>query len=191
MLKKNVIVLGSNKTGKSTLSKIISEEHGCEIQNTKNILKSLSKVYPTDSSVGYQSFETEFLIDYINRLSSGPDFIMSKKNVIEINTTNVDEILSNIDMDRNSIIGLSYGEISVDELFKNIKSTEGEFDLTHFLSDETLKNMITEYLEKDKELVKIYEKHNIKNFVTSNDRENVLENINEILSSKPNMLVLK
>ena len=191
MLKKNVIVLGSNKTGKSTLSKIISEKHGCEIQNTKNILKSLSKVYPTDSSVGYQSFETEFLIDYINRLSSGPDFIMSKKNVIEINTTNVDEILSNIDMERNSIIGLSYGEISVDELFKNIKSTEGEFDLTHFLSDETLKNMITEYLEKDKELVKIYEKHNIKNFVTSNDRENVLENINEILSSKPNMLVLK
>ena len=94
-------------------------------------------------------------------------------------------------MERNSIIGLSYGEISVDELFKNIKSTEGEFDLTHFLSDETLKNMITEYLEKDKELVKIYEKHNIKNFVTSNDRENVLENINEILSSKPNMLVLK
>ena len=82
MLKKNVIVLGSNKTGKSTLSKIISEEHGCEIQNTKNILKSLSKVYPTGSSVGYQSFETEFLIDYINRLSSGPDFIMSKKNVI-------------------------------------------------------------------------------------------------------------
>lgn len=191
MLKKNVIIFGPGKTGKTTLARKINETYGCEIQSTKNILESLERTYPSDSAISYSEFETKFLVDYIKRLSSGPDFILSNKNVVEINTTNIAEILSLVDLDRNMIIGLSHGEVTPDELYGNIRKNEGDLDLTHFMPDESLKVMTKGYLLDDKKLSKLYENNNIKTFITSNDRDNVLNEINKVLGTTPNTLRLK
>lgn len=191
MLQKNIVIFGSGKTGKSMLSKTISEKHDCFIHDTKNILKSIKKTFPNDSEITYDKFETAFLVEYIHRLSSGPDFIVSNKNVVEICTNNIKEIIDKIDYERNIVIGLTHGNINEEQLLKNIKTNESDLDITHFLSIDTLKTMVKEYLDADKNMIKIFNSNDIKCFDTSGDRSIIFENINNEIVNNPNSLILK
>lgn len=191
MLKKNVVILGSRKTGKTTLSKKINEEHLCAIQNTENIINALRTVYPNDSEVTYKEFINNFLINYINRLSSGPDFYVSEKNVIEINSNKIDSLIDNIDFDRNIVIGLVHGNLEIDKYIENVKNTQGEYDLTRFMNEETLKKHLQDDLDNNERLTKVFEEKGIKYFDTSVDREEVLKEISNLVKENPNTLKLK
>lgn len=191
MLHKNVIVFGSGKTGKSQLSRVLQEKLDCNTQETKNMLKSISKVFPSDSEMTCEEFETKYLIEYIRRLSSGPDFFANKKNIIEINTSNIDEIIQNIDYERNVVVGLIHGDITPDDLFKNIKSNETDLDITHYLTDESLKTMINDYLFDDKTITECFNSNNLKCFETSGNREEVFDEISNEILNNSNSLVLK
>ena len=172
---KNILIIGSSLSGKSTLARQISEKYNYNIINLDNIIKSFKEIIPSD--LDSDELETKFLINYIERLSSDQSFFNGKKFVIEGNLNNVDKIIEKLDPEKNCIIGLVYDNLTDEQFFKNIKEHESSTDWTHYYPDNSLKSRIKEFLDNNKKLSALISNYDINIYDVSKIREEIFNSI--------------
>lgn len=150
---KNILILGSNKSGKTTFARKISDTYGYSIINLDNIISTFEETFPKEENDdSYEMDISNFIINYIKRLCSDKNFYGGKKYVIEGNIQNVEHILSNIDHDEILVLGLTYENISNNQLLSDIRENDEKTDWTYYLSNEILAITVIDFLQKDKML---------------------------------------
>ena len=179
---KNVLIIGSARAGKTTLSRMINDKYKYSIINLDDIVSAFEE-YPElgikhdgDEIECAQNF-SKFLVRYLNELASGPNFYSGNKFVIEGTHIDFEKVINKIDKEKYLIIGLTYNTITPTDFYNKIKENDTEDDWTYYLKDEELKGDIEYFIKRNKFFNDKFKKYNILTFDTSYDRENILNNI--------------
>lgn len=171
---KNILIIGSSLSGKTTLAQKISEKYNYNIINLDNIIKSFKETISKIENVNYDELENIFLIDYIERLSSDQSFFNGEKFVIEGNINNLDKIINKLDKEKISVIGLVYDNLTEEQFFKDIKKHESSTDWTHYLPDNSLKGRLSNFITNNKKISNILFELDINVYDVSQIREEIL-----------------
>lgn len=176
---KNILIIGSGRTGKTTLSKMIHKKYGYSINSLDDVITALGSIpefkinYKTDDKI-VSKVMAPFTIKFIEELSEGNKFYDGCKTVIEGTDIDIDLVYPNINLDKTLVIGLTYNDIDEDKLYQNIKKYDTEDDWTYWCNDKELKEYCKKFIERNKYFKEKLEQYNILSFDTSFNREKVL-----------------
>ena len=179
---KNILIIGSGRTGKTTLSKMIHKKYGYSINSLDDVITALGSIpefkinYKTDDKI-VSKVMAPFVIKFIEELSEGNKFYDGCKTVIEGTDIDIDLVYPNINLDKTLVIGLTYNDIDEDKLYQNIKKYDTEDDWTYWCNDKELKEYCKKFIERNKYFKEKLEQYNILSVDTSFNREKVLEEV--------------
>lgn len=187
---KNILILGSSRTGKTTLSRLINKTYGYSIVNLDDIVSVFEKFFP-DLHINHNSDENvcatnfaDFLTNYLEELSNGPNFYNGNKFVIEGTHIDFSKLLDKLDKSKYYILGLVYNNISSTELYTKIKEHDTEDDWTYYLNDDILKKDVDYFLKRNQFFYQEFKKYDIETFDISIDRDKVLNEIVYIVEDR-------
>lgn len=183
---KNILIIGAARSGKTTLAKKFVKEKGYSMISLDNIISGLS-AYP-ELNIHYDGDENDtatrlvpFLIKFFTELSEGNAFYDGIKFVIEGTHIDFEKLIpvlrSDKFKDKYDIIGLTYNNITSDELYNNMKTYDTEDDWTYWCSDEELRGNAEYFIERNKFFNEKFKEYNITSYDTSVEREEVLNKI--------------
>lgn len=183
---KNILIIGAARSGKTTLAKKFVKEKGYSMISLDNIISGLS-AYP-ELQIHHDGDENDtasglvpFLEKFFTELSEGNTFYDGIKFVIEgthIDFEKLIPVLRNDKLkDKYEIIGLTYNDISSDDLYNNMKKYDTEDDWTYWCSDEELRGNSTYFVERNKFFNDKFREYGIISYDTSFNREDVLNKI--------------
>ena len=132
---KNMLIVGANKSGKTTLANLIGEKYDCNIINLDNIIQAFEETFPKDDSDNYAEFESNFLINYINKILDKKSFYSGRKVILEGNVPYLERIITNVDTEKLAIIGLTYNNIELDKFVRDIKDYATSLDVYRYYSE--------------------------------------------------------
>ena len=179
---KNILIIGSGRTGKTTLSKMIHKKYGYSINSLDDVITALGSIpefkinYKTDDKI-VSKVMAPFVIKFIEELSEGNKFYDGCKTVIEGTDIDIDLVYPNINLDKTLVIGLTYNDIDEDKLYQNIKKYDTEDDWTYWCNDKELKEYCKKFIERNKYFKEKLEQYNILSVDTSFNREKVLQEV--------------
>ncbi len=191
-MKKNILIIGASRTGKTTLSQRLHKTLGYNIINLDNIICGIEDAFPKlGIKHDYNDRKTAtrfapFLNKYLKELSEGPAFYNDNQYVIEGVYIDFEKVLPNIDKEKYEIIGLTYNDITSEKLFEDIKSNDTEDDWTYYVNDNELKEDANYFIECNKYFDQKFKEHNIKTYDVSIDRNNVFEKVVEDMRKEQN-----
>ena len=189
---KNILIIGAGRSGKTTLAKKLNKEKGYNLISIDNIVSGL-EAYPElnishdgDAVITAKNLGP-FLIKYFTELSEGSAFYDGVKTVIEGTHIDFESLMPFLQSEEYSrkyeIIGLTYNNITEEELYNYIKKYDTIDDWTYWCSEEELKNSVKNFILKNKCFDEKFKQYNIKSFDTSFDRDKVLNDIVSNLES--------
>ena len=157
---KNILIVGSPRVGKTTLAKKISNELGFIYISLDNIFESIEKLecwpYPKYSEASDISKElSTFVINYINNLDKDNHYVLEGAYI------DIERIYSKLD--NVKIIGLTYNELSCEELFNNIKKYDHDSWISRF-SDSEILDKCDCFIKRNDYYNKSFKKLNIKSY---------------------------
>ena len=177
---KNILIIGPARAGKTTLSRKLNEQLKYSIVNLDNIISALELAYP-ELEIKHDALDVvvasnfaSFIINYLKELSEG-NFYYENKFVIEGTHIDFEKLIPNIDKEKYMIIGLTYNNITNEELFRNIKDNDTEDDWTYYLSDEELKGNVDYFIERNNFFDEQFKKYDIKTYDVSTDRKKIFD----------------
>lgn len=192
---KNILIIGAARSGKTTLAKKIAKEKGYSLISVDDIVSGL-EVYPElqirhdGDAVDTAKRLAPFLIKYLTELSEGSTFYDGIKSVIEGTHIDFEQLMpflqSNNYKEKYEIIGLTFNDITEQQLYDYIKKYDTEDDWTYWCNDEELKGNVRYFIDRNKYFNKMFKKYKIKTFDTSYDREKVLNSIIDNLDDLEN-----
>lgn len=185
-MKKNILIIGAARSGKTTLAKMFVKEKGYSLISIDNIVSGF-EAYP-DLKIHHDGNDIEtsknlapFLKRLFIELSEGSAFYDDIKFVIEGTHIDfeylMDFLKSDEYKDKYEIIGLTYNTLNEDVMFDNIKEHDTEDDWTYWCTDEELKGNVRYFVEKNKFFNDKFKEYNIKSYDTSDNRDDVLRKI--------------
>lgn len=174
---KNIIILGAARAGKTTLAQMIHKKYNYSIISIDSFVSALHDNFP---SLGIAHSNTEekfkllppFVFSYMKKITNeypNEKFILEGWHVYP---NEISKLFYNKDV---KIICLGYTKISCEEFFRMIRKSEKENSYTKKMTDEKIKELISNHIEYSKILKKQCEKNNIKFYDTSFERDNVLK----------------
>ena len=183
---KNILLIGAARSGKTSLAKKFAKEKGYSIISIDNIVSGFEAF--SDLKIEHDGNDVEtaknlapFLIKYFVELSEGSIFYDGIKFVIEGTHIDFEQLMPFLQSDKYKekyeIIGLTYNDITEEEMYNNIKKYDTEDDWTYWCSDEELKGDVKYFIKKNKFFNDKFKEYNIKSYDTSHDREKVLSEI--------------
>ncbi|MHC1716722.1 MAG: hypothetical protein AB9915_02465 [Candidatus Dojkabacteria bacterium] len=182
-MKKNILIIGPSRSGKTTLSRKLNKELGYSIINLDDIILSFEEAFP-NLGIRHDYNDTKistkfapFLTKYLNELSGGINFYNGYHYVVEGVYIDFEKVLSNIDYDKYLVIGLTYNHITSKKLFENIKNNDTKDDWTYHCGDEELKGNVDYFIENNKYFNDKFKEYNIKTYDVSDNREAIFEKI--------------
>ncbi len=188
-MRKNILIIGASRTGKTTLSQLLHKELGYSIINLDNIICGLEDAFP-ELGIKHDYNDKKaatrfapFLTKYLKELSEGPVFYNDNPYVIEGVYVDFEGILPNIDKEKYEIIGLTYNNITSEELFKNIKDNDTEDDWTYYINDDELRGDVNYFIEYNKYFDQKFKEYGIKTYDVSANRNLAFEKIIEDLKA--------
>ncbi len=174
---KNLIILGAARAGKSTLAQMIHKKYNYSIISIDSFVSALRDCFPS-LEITHSNTENKFkllppfVFSYMKKITNEypeENFVLEGWHVYPSD-------ISKLFCDMNvKIICLGYTKISCEEVFKLLRKNEKENSYTKKMSDEKVKELISNHIEYSKVLKKQSEKNNIKFYDTSFERDNVLE----------------
>ena len=183
---KNILIIGAARSGKTTLAKMLAKEKGYNLISIDDIVSGF-EAYP-ELEIHHDGDANDaakrlapFLIKFFTELSEGNTFYDGIKYVIE--GTHIDfEILipflqSEKYKEKYEIIGLTYNDITEEEMYENIKKYDTEDDWTYWCSDEELRGNVNYFLGRNRFFYDKFKEYNIKTYDTSFDRQKVLKKV--------------
>ena len=183
---KNIIILGSSRSGKISLAKKIAKEKGYSLISIDDIVSGFEaypelKIQHDGDAVDTAKRLAPFLIKYLTELSEGSTFYGNIKSVIEGTHFDFEQLMPFLQSDKYKekylIIGLTFNNINEQQLYDYIKKYDTEDDWTYYCDDEELKGNVRYFINRNKYFNEMFKKYKITTFDTSFDRDKVLNNI--------------
>ena len=185
-MEKNILIIGSARSGKTTLAKKFAKEKGYSLISIDHIVSGF-EAYPElnirhdNGDVDTATNLAPFLIKYFTELSEGNTFYDGIKFVIEGTHIDFEQLMPFLQsekyQEKYEIIGLVYNDITEEEMFNDIKRYDTEDDWTYWVSDEELRGDVRWFLQRNRFFSDKFKQYNIKTFDTSHNREEVLNEI--------------
>lgn len=174
---RNLLIVGSDKCGKTTLASKIAKKENCNIVNLDLIVKVFETTFPKENDDNYDKVETEFITNYINEITNVKNLVDGKKVVLEGQIPNLEAVIKGIEQDRISIVGLTYDDINLKEFAHNIKEFASKVDTFHYLSEKIIEGKAEVFIEKSKIISKILDENDINYYDVSENRNEVLNQV--------------
>jgi len=183
---KNIIILGTGRTGKSTLAKKISKLLSYNLLQLDLYISAFEKAFPSlgikhgfnDTPVAKKIAPFIFsLLEELEEEKSSETYY-----VIEGAHIDLELLLESFPKEQFLLIGLHHGNLSEENLFTQIRNHDTKKDWTYYLDDDELKIFCKKVIEQNNLNTSMFNKYGIINYDTSNDREAVFERIiNELI----------
>jgi len=192
-MKKNILIIGPSRSGKTTLSRKLSKELGCSIVNLDDLILSFEEAFPElgirhdYDDIKISTKFAPFLIRYLKELSEGTNFYNENNYVVEGVYIDFEKVLPSINHDKYIVIGLTYNHITSKKLFENIKNNDTEDDWTYHCDNEELEENVNYFIENNKYFNEKFKKYNIKAYDVSDNRDIIFEEI--IKDIKTNLFI--
>lgn len=185
-MKKNILIIGAARCGKTTLAKKLNKEYGYSVISIDDIVSGL-QAYPElnihhngDTDITTKNLGP-FLEKYFVELSEGSNFYGGIKVAIEGTHVDFERLMPLLQSEKYKekyeIIGLTINEETPEDLYNNMKKYDTEDDWTYWVEDNKLKEYAKYIISKNKIFNENYKKYNIKSYDTSYDRKKVLDKI--------------
>ena len=183
---KNILILGAPRSGKTTLAKKLSKEKGYNLISIDDIVSGFEaykelQIHHDGNDIDTAKRLSPFLINYLTELSENSTFYDGIKFVIEGTHFDFDKLIPFLQSEKYSkkyeIIGLTFNNISEQQLYDDIKKYDTEDDWTYWCDDEELKGNVRYFIDRNKYFNEMFKKYGIKTFDTSFDRYDVLNYI--------------
>ena len=185
-MKKNILIIGAARCGKSTLAKKLNKKYGYSVISIDDIVSGL-QAYPEinihhdgDTDITTKNLGP-FLEKYLIELSEGSYFYDGVKFVIEGTHIDFERLMPLLQSekykDKYEILGLTINNETAEDLYNNMKKYDTEDDWTYWVKDEDLIGDAKYIVEKNKIFNNKFNEYNIKSYDTSFDREEVLDKI--------------
>ena len=187
-MNKNILIIGAARSGKTTLAKLFSRKMGYNLISIDDIVSGFEtyselNIHHDGDAIDTARRLAPFLAKYLVELSEGDKFYDGIKYVIEgthINFASLMPLLqSEKYREKYEIIGLTFNDLSEQELYDCIKKYDTEDDWTYWCDDEELRGNVRYFIARNKYFNEKFKEYNISSYDTSNDREGVLNNILE------------
>lgn len=186
---KNILIIGPGRAGKTTLARMIHQKYGYSVIRIDDIVTAM-EAFPS-LEISWDGDATKiatqmapFLRIYLKELSEGNAFYGGCKTVVEGSDIDFDQLIPHINKRKYLLIGLTYNQVSKEELFLRIRQNDTEDDWTYYLTDAQLEAYCAQFVEKNKFFTKKFKEYNIPAYDTSVDREAVLTDIVEQLADR-------
>jgi len=203
---KNIIIAGPSRAGKSTLAKRINDELGFFAIALDKLVATFGEAYPqldirlnwdrektTDNFAPFlghflgmfSSSDGRGLLPYSHGATNGNRFVMEggyfNFDIIApiLKTYGIDQLKDNY-----LLIGLVQNKKSVDELISDFKKYDTESDWTYGFSDDDLREVSEDAISFSRFMTDHLTKYGFTIYDTSNDREQILDQIVEDIKSK-------
>ena len=169
---KNILICGSPRVGKTILAKKISKRLGYIYISLDNIFESIEELpswpYPKYHDASIISKElSNFVINFIN------NFDKDHLYVIEGAYLDILDIYNKVDV---RLIGLTYNDLSKEDLFKRIKKYDKNEWINHF-NDDVLMDKCDCFIKRNDYYHDCFKKINLNSYDLSNNFDFVMENI--------------
>jgi len=186
-MKKNILVLGPSRAGKTTLTKKLNEELNYSVVCFDSIVHAFEQSFPQlgicfgEGAVNTATNLADFLAHYFNVLSHRAKEKNGVSFAAEGGYFDFDKIL--LAMKKYDIlkeflcIGLVYNNKTPDELFNDIRKNDTEGDWSNNCDDETLKKCVNIFTEDNKLMYDKFRKHDFIIYDVSNNRDQILDKI--------------
>ena len=185
---KNIFIMGPGRVGKTTLSKLINKRYGYSISSIDDILVAL-RAFPQlqidwegDHEKNAEQM-AEFLAIYLKELAEGNKFYDGCKTVIEGTDIDFERLMPKVDRKKYLLIGLTYDQLTKEELFKSIRKHDTEDDWTYYMTDEQLMEHCAFCIRRNTFFRKKFQEYGIPCYDTSKDRETVLKQVVDSLQN--------
>lgn len=187
-MKKNILIIGAPRSGKTTLSRKLCKEQGYNIISLDDIICAFEE-YPSlgirhdyDNPKVAERF-APFLVKYLKELSEGSNFYDGIKYVIEGAWINFEKIMKEIDKEKYIIIGLTYNNATPEKMYNNIRKYDTEDEWTYYCTDEKLNNNINYFIEVNKKFNELFKEYSIESY-DIDSREDTLNQIIEKIKNE-------
>ncbi len=178
---KNIIILGCQRSGKTTLAKMLASESNYTLFSADSLIYAFDRNIPNNTInskvaiVDKSYLLTHFIEDYF--LSFTRNY-KSQKFLIDSCQLLPKDVMNSKLLSRSTIICLGYPDATVDELFLRIREVDKNSNAyTESLSDSELVKSIQSWIKYSKMLQYDCKKLEIPFYSTNIDRDNVLENL--------------
>lgn len=180
-MKKDILIFGSSRSGKSTLAAMIKSEYNYVVLRLDGLLVAFYKALP-DAGVKFIIDDpknkniAKFTAQYFKNLRYRQGNL-NQKYIIEGDSILPEDVNEYFDIDNCIVIFLVQNKLNVDEILDNYEKYRTNDDWTTTRSDDELRKHAEFHSELGKLIEKQCEKYNYLCFDTSYDRDKVLNNI--------------
>ena len=169
---KNILICGSPRVGKTILAKKISKRLGYIYISLDNIFESIEELscwpYPKYHDASVISKElSNFVINFINHLDKEHYY------VIEGAYLDILDIYDKIDV---NLIGLTYNDLSKEDLFDRIKKYDKNEWINNF-NDDVLIDKCDCFIKRNNYYKECFKKININTYDLSNNFDSIMNDI--------------
>ena len=189
-MRKNIIIFGAGRAGKTTLAKKLNEELNYSVIGTDDITAILTKSFPElkldDSNdwektmANFAPFIAHFIgtLDYRSKCHNGTNFVIEgwhydfEKMLPVLNMYEIEEL-----SDHFLLIGLTYPNKTPEDYFDDRKKYDMPDDWTYNLCDDELKCLSIDAVEYSRKIHDMYSVYNPLFYDVSQNREQVLDKI--------------
>lgn len=174
-----IIIFGSARAGKSTLSYKITQILPYQTIHVDALRDTFYKIFPelgigVNTAVTNQKFQ-DFLVSYLEEMKLEAKgkygYILEG---LELSLKTIEKYFLN---DKNIIYGLDLEDISIDCFAEKMKQNDTKYDWTYHCDKEELKQIAKEYIELTPTFKKFCNKKNIPFYNTASNREEIFNKI--------------
>ena len=142
---KNVLIIGPGRAGKTTLSKMLNKKYGYSIISIDDIVSGFEaypelKIHHDGDAIDTAKRLAPFLIKYLSELTEGRLFNSGIKFVIERTHIDFEKIIPYLESDKYRkkymIMGLTYNNVTEQQLYDCLRKNDTEDDWTYWCRDE-------------------------------------------------------
>lgn len=190
-MKKHVIIAGVPRSGKSTISQIISNKYGYQHISMDSIIAGIEKVFPetginsdadTDIQENIQYISSKMALFIQAMLESGEYNECDYGMVIDIFQLLPQHYVHYIDSSLCDIYYLGTSEVTAEERYELLKKYDTPKDYTYYKSEEENKESCADIVTISKQLKEQCGIYNLPYYDTSYNREQVFKSILDFLA---------
>lgn len=185
---KDIIILGRPRAGKSTLANKLIDKYGYQVIRLDALRDAFGKIFPKLEIAPYTAIDNdkwyEFLKEYYENIKKFSRYKYGY--IIEGCDMHIKKCIELFGNDNILIYVLGQINISPEDMAKNIKKYDTQDDWTKEKEYTELVNYCSNSIKKAKQLKNECNEYKIQFFDTSENRENVIENILKIVEDKIN-----
>jgi GTPase SAR1 family protein len=186
-MRKNILILGPSRAGKTTLTKKLNEALNYSVVCFDSIIYAFEQSFPQlgicsgDGAENTAANLADFLTHYFDMLSYRSNEKNGIKFAAEGGYFDFEKIMlamNNYEMTKDFLfIGLVYNNKTPDELFEDIRKNDTEGDWSYNCDDDALKKCVNIFIEDSSRMYDKFQKHNFMIYDVSDNREQVLNRI--------------